>query len=104
MELHYDDVHLNKWKHRNRAPGRASEFKVFRAVAQVHRKKLNQRITLSKSVKDVLQQPQDETDWAKVEQLRVALLSVLQGEEDMVLSAEETQTLAAAIRDKQRCE
>ena len=32
LELHYDDVHLNKWKHRNRAPGRASEFKVFRAA------------------------------------------------------------------------
>ena len=99
LELHYDDVHLNKWKHRNRAPGRASEFKVFRAVAQVHRKKLNQRITLPKSVKDILQQPQDETDWAKAEQLRVALLSVLQGEEDMVLSAEEAEELAAAIRD-----
>ena len=33
----------------------------------------------------MLQQPQDETDWAKVEQLRIALLNVLQGEEDMML-------------------
>jgi hypothetical protein len=66
LELHYDDVHLNKWKHRTKAPGKGSEFKIFRSIARVHRKKLNQRLALPKSVKDVLQQPQDETDWAKV--------------------------------------
>ena len=64
-EVRNDDVHLNKWKHRNRAPGRASEFKVFRAVAHVHRKKPNQRIALRKSVQDVVQQPYDESDRAK---------------------------------------
>ena len=99
LELHYDDVHLAKWKHRSKAPGRASEFKVFRAVAQVHRKQLNQRLTIPASVKDVLQQPQDETDWTKAEKLRVALLRVLQGEVDMVLTEEEAEALAAAVRD-----
>ena len=72
--------------------------------AQVHRKKLNQRLALPKSVKDVLQQPQDETDWAKVEQLRVALLSVLQGEEDVALTEEEAEKLAAAIRGNHEAE
>ena len=50
----------------------------------------------------MLQQPQDETNWNKVEQLRVALLNVKHGEEDMMLTEEEAGELAAAIRENHK--
>ena len=51
LELHYDDVHLQKWreKHANdarRAPGRRGAYKVFGSIAEVHRRKLNQDLEL----------------------------------------------------------
>ena len=70
MELHYDDVHLQRWREREgKAPQRKGEYRVFQAVAQAHRQKLCQRLELPKSVKEIMRGPKDETRWEKVEEL-----------------------------------
>ena len=51
LELHYDDVHMNKWKHENKKCTRDGSYKIFHSVAQTHRKRLNQKITLPKKSK-----------------------------------------------------
>ena len=65
LELHYDDVHLQRWreKHANeakRAPGRRGAYRIFASVAEAHRRKLNQDLELPTSVKCILQGPDDE--------------------------------------------
>ena len=43
LELHYDDVHLKRWRRKHvdsekRAPGRRGAYKVFASVADSHRR------------------------------------------------------------------
>ena len=83
LELHYDDVHLQKWrkKHANeakRAPGRRGAYRIFASVAEAHRRKLNQDLELPTSVKCILQGPDDEKSWRKLEAVREAVCAVVE--------------------------
>lgn len=85
LEIHYDDVHLRAWCARKvgtagKAPSRATEFRVFRNVALMHKCKLNQQLILPASVKKLFQRVTDETNWDKIEQLRTIISSDMQGE------------------------
>ena len=103
LELHYDDVHLQKWRKKHahdarRAPGRRGAYKVFASVAECHRRKLNQDIELPANVKCILQGPNDETDWAKLEELRLAVCAIVEGELEVFFhNPEEIEGVAAAI-------
>ena len=57
LELHYDDVHIEKFRGKKKVPSRPGEYKVFQSVAQAHRKKLCQRVALPKTVKAILRCP-----------------------------------------------
>ena len=81
LELHYDDVHLQKWraKHANsqkKMPDRKGTHKVFASVAQTYRKKLNQCTELPGSVKAIFRCPEDEPDWRRLEDLRKAICRI----------------------------
>ena len=79
LELHYDDVHFEKWKRKDgKAPLRKGEHTVLNKVAQAYRSKLCQRLVLPKSVKDALRRPKDEDTWEKLEQLRKAIATEVQ--------------------------
>ena len=103
LELHYDEIHLERWKHRSKVPARGSEYMVFPAVAQAHRKKLNQKLSLPKPVKVILQEPADEADWRKLEELRKAILAIAQGEEEVSLTEDEAAAVADSIERNDSC-
>ena len=92
LELHYDDVHFERWK-----KTRQGEYKVFSSVAQAHRKKLNQRLALPRAVKDILQKPQNEDGMDRLERLRAAIMLETEGEEWLLLSQDEMDELATAV-------
>ena len=53
LELHYDEVHTAEWLRTHdtkRVPARVSEYKVFQRVAQLHRQRLNQQLSLPTNV------------------------------------------------------
>ena len=82
LEIHYDAVHLQRWKHKNgKAPTRKSEWHVFNSTIHAHRKQLCQRIILPKAVKNILRMPRDEDDTTKLEQLRDAISREIEGYE-----------------------
>ena len=67
LDLHYDNVHLENWRRkeesaRKRMQTRKSDFRVFDAVAYMHKRKPNVHVVLPKSIKDILQSPDDEKD------------------------------------------
>ena len=99
LELHYDDVHLERWTEREnkRAPVRKGEYKVFASVAHARRKQLNQRLALPKSVKDILRTPEDELRWEKLEQLRRCIMRIVQGEMLVDLDPDELKAVAVAV-------
>ena len=56
------------------------------------------RLKLPKSVKDILTKPKDEESWDKLEQLRRAINSVIEGEEYVLVeNAEEATAIGNAI-------
>ena len=55
--MHYDDVHIEKFRGKKKVPSRAGEYKVFQSVAQAHRKQLCQRVALPNAVKAILRCP-----------------------------------------------
>ena len=56
------------------------------------------RLKLPKSVKDILTKPKDEESWDKLEQLRRAINSVIEGEEYVLVeNAEEALAIGNAI-------
>ena len=55
--MHYDDVHIEKFRGTKQVPSRAGVYKVFQSVAQAHRKHLCQRVALPKTVKEILRCP-----------------------------------------------
>ncbi len=55
--MHYDDVHIEKFRGKKTVPRRPGEYKVFQSVAQAHRKQLCQRVALPKAVKGILRCP-----------------------------------------------
>ena len=99
LELHYDDVHFQRWKGKDgKATHRHGEHMVFTAVALSHRKRLCSRLCLPKSVKDILQKPEHEDDWARLEHLRRAILLIVEGEDWLRLeSPEEASAVACAV-------
>ena len=103
LELHYDDIHFEKWKRKDgKAPLRKGEHTVLNKVAQAYRSKLCQRLALPKSVKDALRRPKDEDTWEKLEQLRKAIMAEVQGEELVYVATEEdAESLASAIESRQ---
>eukprot|EP00973_Karenia_brevis_P087823 12182315-Karenia_brevis.AAC.1 len=68
LELHYDNVYLANWQAvsdtgRRRAPNRPSHFTTFGQVAGSAIAGLNQRVALPDAMKQILRQPEDESDW-----------------------------------------
>ena len=87
LEMHYDDVHLKRWRRKHvekRAPGRRGAYKVFASVAEAHRRKLNQDLELPPKVKCILQGPEDENSWRKLEALRLAVCAVAEGDREVL--------------------
>ena len=62
LELHYDQLHLEKYLALGKSGNkrRTSEYKVFSSIAQAHRLKLCQRISLPDSIKQIFRQPSHE--------------------------------------------
>ena len=97
MEIHYDDVHLKKWKAQ-----RKGDFTVLNRVALAHRTKLCMQLELPGAVKDALRRPKDENQWECLEALRKATLLAMEGEEYVILdSQEQAEELAIAIEQCQ---
>ena len=101
LEIHYDDVHFARWKRKDgKAPLRKGEHTVLNKVAQAYRSRLCQRLVLPKAVKDILRRPGDEDSWEKLESLRKAIGSEVEGEELVFLATqEEADALATAIEN-----
>ena len=103
LELHYDDVHLKRWRPKHaddnkRAPGRRGAYRIFSSVAQTHRRRLNQDMDLPKILKCILQGPEDEGSWKKLEALRRAVCTIAEGEcEVFFRDAAEVEAVAVAI-------
>ena len=101
LELHYDDVHFERWKGTdNKAPPRKGTHKLFGRIVRARKQKLFQQLELPGVVKDILQTPRCEENIDKLEELRKAILSVVVGEAYIQVDCEEAAQLAGAI---QRC-
>ena len=72
MELHYDQLHLEKYLASGKTGNkrRSSQVKVFSSIAQAHRLKLCQRISLPDSIKQIFRCPAHEDKWDKLEEAR----------------------------------
>ena len=82
LELHYDDVHVEKYRERGGAanvPARKGEHKVFRKAVNSYRKKLCQRIELPGHIKAILRRPEDEDSWPRLEALREGIVRCILG-------------------------
>eukprot|EP00973_Karenia_brevis_P096384 12431531-Karenia_brevis.AAC.1 len=102
LELHYDNVHLERWMQKDnqkRAPARKGKHKVFASVAYAHRKKLNQRLVLPRQVKEILQEPEDEERWEKLEKLRHCIVCVVQEETVIECTMDEKKRIINAIKN-----
>ena len=57
------------------------------------------RLAIPPEVKQILQSPHDETDWAVLERLRIVLLDVMQGKTDVHVEGEaEASAMADAVQ------
>ena len=82
LEMHYDDVHLQRYREKEvQTRRRKGSHSVFQAAEVVHRQKLCQRIDLPLPIKELLRRPEDENDWEKVEQVRVEVIAIVQSRE-----------------------
>ena len=105
LSIHYDAVHLAAWQAKQRkldkkAPERKDEYKVFRSVVESHRRRSNIRLELPSSVKAILQKPEDEAFWPKLEALRGVICSLLEAETEVQFEGtEELEALAAALEN-----
>ena len=107
LEIHYDDLHYEKYLKkaqvqnggtRNNRKKRKSEFKVFKSVVMNFKRRLCQRIELPDEVKELLKSPENENNWAVLEELRAVILIFVQGLRRSTLdTAEERRDLTAAI-------
>ena len=101
MELHYDQLHLEKYialgKTGNKR--RTSDYKVFSSVAQAHRLKLCQRISLPDSIKQIFRCPSHEDKWEKLEEARLAIARIILGERDVEIEcAQDADEIAEALQ------
>ena len=83
--LHYEALAIEKYG-RNAPRARTS---ILGCVAHAHRKKLNQKLVLPDSVKDILRCPRDETNPAKLELLCNAVRNEVEGQTLIHLRTEE---------------
>jgi hypothetical protein len=100
LELHYDAVHEARWRATHAAkkmPTRRSEHSLYKQVATMHRRKLNVRLALPDCVKELFQSPADETRWERLEELRWAVVEIVQGIESATLTSGEAADLAEAV-------
>ena len=99
LQMHYDNVHFEQWKDgRCNARKRKSEWRVLGSTVNAHRKPLCQTFTLPNSVRDVLRTPADESNLAKLEQLREAILQELEGPDSIwIESPEHAESIARAL-------
>jgi hypothetical protein len=99
LEMHYDDVHIQKYRERGTAktPSRPGDHKVFRGVVNSYRKQLCQRLALPDPVKEILRKPEDEVNWDRLEALRFAIMRSVWGERRLELDEEGAHELAAAM-------
>ena len=74
----------------------------FNSVAQAHRKKLCQRLSLPKTIKDILQKPKDEDNLEKFEELRRAILLEIEGDEHVFINEDEANEIANAIEKSEK--
>ena len=73
---------------------------MFQKVAQLHRQRPNQQLTLPTSVKKILRRPADELVWDRLDMLRNLVVAELEGEKDYVLSSrDEIEQVARAIEN-----
>ena len=80
---------------------RTSEYIVFRSVAQSYRMKLCQRIELPESIKSIFTCPAHETKLDRLEEARLAIARIIQGEREIVIESEaDTEALISSL---QRC-
>ena len=80
---------------------RTSEYIVFNSVAQSYRMKLCQRIELPESIKSIFTCPAHETKWDRLEEARLAIARIIQGEREIVIESEaDTEALISSL---QRC-
>ena len=93
MEIHYEDLILERWKQSGAKtkPKPKSDHRVFQSVVAGFRKKLCQRLELPADVKEIMRKPADENNWTNIEALRRAVVDNLQG-----LSHVELETAALA--------
>ena len=100
LELHYDNIHLERYLAIGKAQQRrSSEYKVFGYVAQSHRLKLCQRISLPDSLKAIFRCPAHEDSLAKLEEARLAIARHVQGEKDFEIESEaDADDLVAALQ------
>ena len=106
-ELHYDAVFTDKYlrkcrmrdgEERTVTKRRKSDFKVFKSVANAHKRKLCQRIELPPEIKTLLSCPRDEENWAVSQKVRCEIVLLAQGLKKSTLDTEdEIQELASAV-------
>ncbi len=77
---------------------RKSDFKVFKSVANAHKRKLCQRIGLPPEIKNLLRGPEDEENWSVLRKVRREIVLLAQGLKKSTLDTEdEIQELASAV-------
>ena len=102
LEIHYDDVHIQRWKEKDgKVPDRKGKYQVLKGTINAHRKRLCQRLQLPKEVKDILTMPRDEDDLAKLEKLREAIVKEIEGRECVLL--ETTAHIESIASSVERC-
>jgi hypothetical protein len=82
LEKHYDDMHLRQHRERHRVEGEPAESSAkkprqrrdknvaYVGIARGDLRRKFESFNLPQTVKDLLQKPQDETDWEKLEVLK----------------------------------
>ena len=103
LEYHYDECHVECWRlahpssKRVQVPGRKSGFKVFRSALDAKHQQKTRQVALPSHVKQVLREPADEKDWAKLEAMRQAVLLEFQWLRQTYVDAEDVESLATAM-------
>jgi len=95
LELHYEDVCVEKHENRQK---RGSGV-VIGSVAYAHRRKLNQRLVIPPRIKGILRSPKDETNVNKLNQLLQAIRAEIEGEREFhMTTTEQIHALAESIQ------
>ena len=79
---------------------RTSDYKAFSSIAQAHRLKLCQRISLPDSIKQIFRCLSHKDKWEKLEEARLAIARCVQGEVDVAIieCAQDADEITEALR------